>query len=149
MIRARTVSCLAALLPLVAAADLSSALAERNLEKRSRKALENAEQAMKAAQQAYQQADLPRTQAALEELRASVELAHRSLKETGKDPLRSPKHFKHAEIKTRGLLRRLDHLRERMAFEDRQMTEPVRAAIAAVHEELLLGIMGKKSKQTR
>jgi len=150
MRRVRRVLCLAAIWPLlVAAADLSAALAERNLEKRSHKALENAERALKAAQQAYQRGDLPHTQAALEELRASVELAHRSLQQTGKDPSRSPKHFKHAEIKTRELLRRLDHFRQGMAFDDRQAVEPVRAAIAAIHDDLLLGIMSKKNKRAR
>lgn len=125
-------------------ADLSAALAERNLEKRSRKALENAERVFKVAQQAYQRGDLERTQAALAEVRESVELAHLSLKQTGKNPARSPKHFKHAEIKTRELLRRMSHFQDQMAFDDRQLVEPVRERVHAIHEELLLGIMAKK-----
>ncbi len=125
-------------------ADLSAALAEPNLEKRSRKALENAERALQAARQAYQRGDLEAVRAGLAELQESVELADRSLKQTGKNPVRSPKHFKHAEIKTRELLRRLGHFRDRMSFEDRPLIEPVRQALQAIHEDLLLGIMGKK-----
>lgn len=128
-------------------ADLNAVRAEPNLEKRSRKALENAERALKTAQQAYDQGRLPLARTALEELRDSVELAYQSLQQTGKDPLRSPKHFKHAEIKTRELLRRLNHFREHMAVDDRQVVDPIRQAIDTIHEDLLLGIMGKKKKR--
>jgi len=127
-------------------ADLSAARAEPNLEKRSRKALENADQAFAAARQAYRNGELKQTQAALEEVAESVLLAHESLKRTGKNPLRSPKHFKHAEIKTRALLRRLDDLRQDMSVEDRDTLDRVRSAIDQVHRELLQGIMGGKKR---
>ncbi len=135
-----------ALLPLGAAADLTAVLAERNLEKRSRKALEHAERALKAAQQAYQQGQIEPTRAALEEVRESVELAYASLQQTGKDPLRRPGPFKHAEIKTRELLRRLKHFQDRMAFDDRVMVEPVSRSVETIHEDLLSGIMGKRKR---
>lgn len=125
----------------------SAARAEPNLEKRSRKALENADRAFAAACQAYRSGDLQRTQAALEEVGESVALAHESLKQTGKNPSRSPKHFKHAEIKTRALLRRLDDFRLDMSFEDRDTLDRVRSAIDQVHSELLQGIMGGKKKK--
>ena len=130
-----------------ALADLTAARAEPNLEKRSRMALDNAEQVLRLAKEAYSQGDIQRTQAALEELRDSVLLAHESLRQTGKNPSRSPKHFKHAEIKTRGFLRQLGDFRETMSWEDRDALDQVRAAIEKVHQELLLGIMGGKKKK--
>ncbi|MGB9604309.1 MAG: hypothetical protein ACP5U2_16100 [Bryobacteraceae bacterium] len=141
--RSVAVVALLAVLP-AARANLASVLAERNLEKRSRKALENADRALATARQAYLQGQLDATRAALQEVRDSVELACRSLKETGKDPLRHPKHFKHAEIKTRELLKHLRQFRDRMAYDDRPLVEPVLASLDAIHEELLLSIMGKK-----
>lgn len=125
-------------------ADLSAVLAERNLEKRSRKALENAAAALKAADKSYWQGSLKQTLAALDEVAESVELSWESLKQTGKNPSRSPKHFKHAEIKTRELLRRMNDFREQMAVDDRPHIDKVRARVQKVHEDLLLGIMGKK-----
>jgi len=129
-----------------ALADLTAALAERNLEKRSRKALENAEKVLNAARQAYQNGDLRKTEAALDEVGESVVLADESLKQTGKNPARSPKHFKHAEIKTRALLRRLDDFRDHMGVDDRETLDRVRAVIDKINQELLLGIMGGKKK---
>jgi hypothetical protein len=75
-----------------------------------------------------------------------VILADESLKQTGKNPARSPKHFKHAEIKTRLLLRRLNDFREHMGVDDRETIDQVRAIIDKINQELLLGIMGGKKK---
>jgi len=141
---------MAFLIPLLAAApalaDLTAARAEPNLEKRSRKALENAEKALNAARQVYQNGDLDKADAALAELGESVALADESLKQTGKNPARSPRHFKHAEIKTRALLRRLNDFREHMGVDDRETIDRVRAVIDKINQELLLGIMGGKKK---
>ena len=136
----------AALASAPARADLTAARAEPNLEKRSRKALDNADRAVTAARQAYRNGELQQSLAALEEVGESVLLAHESLRQTGKNPARSPKHFKHAEIKTRGLLRRLDDFRQEMSVEDREALDRVRAVIDRVHRELLEGIMGGKKK---
>ncbi|MEK7409712.1 MAG: hypothetical protein AAB225_32015 [Acidobacteriota bacterium] len=125
-------------------ADLAAARAEPNLEKRSRKALDNAAAALTAAEKAYRQGDLKHTQVLLAEVRESVELAHESLQQTGKNPSRSPKHFKHAEIKTRELVRRMGDLREHMAIDDREVVDQVRARVREIHDELLRGIMGKR-----
>jgi len=138
------VALLFTLLAIGARADLTAVLAERNLEKRARKALENADRALKAARHAYEHGRIDPARSALEELRESVELAHASLRQTGKDPVRSPRPFKHAEIKTRALLRRLKHFQDRMAVDDREMVEPVSRTVETIHEDLLLGIMGKR-----
>jgi len=134
---------LAACLP--AAADLAKAMAEPNLEKRSKLALENAEDALKRARKAYSQGDLKQCAALVNEVQESVLLAETSLRETGKNPRRSPKWFKRAEIGTRNLVRKLDAFSQEMSYEDRDMVKPVRQKVQQVHENLLEGIMeGKK-----
>jgi hypothetical protein len=135
---------LAALLgqPDVQAADLSRALAEPNLEKRSRLALQNAEAALRRAADAYQAGKWEETQRALEEVRQSVEVSYAALKATGKNPRRSPKHFKHAEGRTRNLLKRLEDLRQQFSIEDRPHIETVASYVQKIHDELLGGILG-------
>lgn len=128
-----------------ARADLAAIKAEGKPERRAELALGNAAQALKSAEDAYKvKGDLSRTNTALQEVGDSVELAYSSLKATGKNPSKSPKHFKRAEIQTRELLRRLTDFREQMSFEDRDVLDKVRAAVQKVHEDLLEGIMGGK-----
>ncbi len=124
--------------------DLARLESEPHLEKRARGALDNAEDALKEAQNAYKKSDLSATDARLREVQQSVEIVEVSLKQTGKNPSRSPKNFKYAEMKTRGLLRRLDGFREQMSVVDRPMIEPVIAKVQQVHDTLLDGIMGKR-----
>jgi hypothetical protein len=80
----------------------------------------------------------------LEEVQQSVELAETSLNQTGKNPSRSPKHFKQAELKTRDLLRKLDGFRHEMSVADRAVADRVVDAVQKIHDALLDGIMGKK-----
>src|SRR5262245_50904712 len=118
-------------------ADLSAAKAEPNLEKRSRLALDNADDALRTAKQAYDSGEMDRTKESLEEVEGSVELAYHALKDTHKNPSRSPKHFKSAEIKTRGLLRRLDTFREHMSVADRDVLDKVKKSIQRIHDDIL------------
>lgn len=127
--------------------DLAAVQAEPNLERRAAKALDNADRALKTGQEAYRNGYADRTLAAFDELRESVVLANDSLKQTGKNPSRSPKHFKRAEIRTRELLRRINDFRPQMSPEDREPLEKAEAAIQKIHEELLAGIMGGKKKK--
>ncbi len=127
-------------------ADLAQVRAEPNLEKRSRAALENAERALKDSRKAYEAGDLKETAALLDEVKESVDLADISLKETHKDPIRSPKHFKNAEIKTQTLLRRLEALSQDMNVADRPLVEKVKERVQEVHETLLQGVMVGKKK---
>jgi hypothetical protein len=129
-------------------ASLDAAKAEPNLEKRSGLALDNATRALQSARDAYlAQGDMKQVGASLLEVSASVELAYDSLLQTHKIPSRSPKYFKKAEIETRGLLRRIDDLREQMSVDDRDALEKVRAVVQKVHESLLEGIMGGEKKE--
>jgi len=127
-------------------ADLKRARAEPNLEKRSQLALENAFTAYQSARAAYDKGDSQQVAAAVDEIQESVELAAASLKDTGKDPRRSPKYFKKAEIETRDLLRKLDGFQQEMDFSERPALDKVRAAVQQVHDDLLLGLMEGKHK---
>ncbi len=126
------------------AVDLAAIQQEPNLERRSDLALQYASSALDTAREAYTAGDIDKTQAAFQEVGSSVDLAYDSLGQTGKDPRRSPKFFKRAEMSTRQLLRRLDGMMESMSVVDRALIEKVRGRVADVHENLLKGIMSKK-----
>jgi hypothetical protein len=127
-------------------ADLARARAEQNLEKRSGLALDNAKAAYQSARQAYDKGESERVAALVAEIQESVDLANESLNATGKDPRRSPKWFKRAEIDTRDLLRKLDAFQQEMSFSERPMLEKVKARVQQVHDDLLLGLMEGKKK---
>src|SRR5713101_8571891 len=80
-------------------ADLGQVRAEPNLEKRSRAALDHAEQALKDSRRAYADGNQQLTTELLEEVAESVDLVEASLKASGKEPIKSPKYYKIAEIK--------------------------------------------------
>jgi len=84
------------------------ALAESNLGKRSKLALDNAAVALKTARAAYAAGDSEKVAAAAAEIQQSVDLAYDSLMKTGKNPRNSPRWFKPAEISTRDLSRKLE-----------------------------------------
>ena len=133
-----------ALVSLCRGGDLDAIKAEPNLEKRSDRALDNADQEIDAARKAYAAGDLNGTRQALQDVRASVELSYDSLQETGKNPRRSPKHFKRAELKIREMLRRLRGLEDEFSVEDRPPVQEVEQRLQEIHDELLTGIMTKK-----
>jgi len=139
----------AVLLPLACAAwcaDLQQVRAEPHLEKRARLALENATACLLAAREAYQKDDNTAVSANAAEIQESVDLAFTSLNDTHKDPRKSPKWFKYAEIQTRDLLRKLDTFQRDMDFQDRPLLDKVKEDIQQVHDKLLLGLMEGKPK---
>jgi RNA polymerase-interacting CarD/CdnL/TRCF family regulator len=127
-------------------ADLKKAQAEPDLEKRSKLALDNAFAAYQTARDAYQKGEMEPVQAGIEEMEQSVDLAYQSLTETGKNPRRSPKWFKIAEIATRDLTRRIASFQDQMSYTDRALLDKVKARVQQVHDELLLGLMEGKKK---
>ena len=127
-------------------ADLKQALAEPNLEKRSKLALENAAAAYKTIRAAYDKGETEQVTAAAKELEESVELADASLKQTGKVPRNSPKYFKAAEIATRDLVRKLESFQQSMSFDDRPLLEQTKKKVQQVHDGLLLALMEGKHK---
>lgn len=124
--------------------NLARIQAEPNAEKRARLALDNADEALKLARDAYSSGDSADAAVRLEEVQQSVELADSSLKQTGKNASRSPKNFKTAELRTRGLLRKLEGFREQMSVADRAVADRVVAEVQKIHDGLLEAIMGKK-----
>src|SRR5512140_1611783 len=138
--------CLAVAQAPPARADLKAALAERDLGKRSKLALDNAAESLKAAREALQHGENEKVTAAAAEIRESVDLAYDSLKSTGKDPRKSPKWFKHAEISTRELIKKLTTLQDDMNFADRPALAELRKRVQQVHDELLVGLMEGKQK---
>jgi hypothetical protein len=127
-------------------ADLAQVKAEPNLEKRSKLALDYAEQSLKEGRAAYGNGDNAKATALIAQVREAVELAENSLKETGKNPRRSPKYFKKAEIETRALLKRVEAFQDEMNVADRPTLDPLRAKVQQVHDDLLMGIMEGKHK---
>ena len=138
--------CLSMALAPAARADLKAALAERDLGKRSKLALDNAADTVKAAREAVQRGESDKVSAAVAEIRESVDLAYDSLKSTGKDPRKSPKWFKHAEISTRELIKKLNTLQDDMNFAERPVVAEVKKRVQLVHDELLVGLMEGKQK---
>lgn len=130
-----------------ASTELDAVRAEANLEKRSKLALDNAASALRSAREAYQAGDTATVTAKTDEIGESVDLAYNSLTETGKNPRKSPKWFKHAEMETRELTRRLEDFAQQMNYNDRAILDKIRARIEQVHDELLTGLMeGRKKK---
>jgi RNA polymerase-interacting CarD/CdnL/TRCF family regulator len=127
-------------------ADLKKAQAEPDLERRSKLALENAHAAYQTAREAYQKGEMEQVQASIDEVEQSVALAHQSLNDTGKNPRKSPRWFKSAELATRDLARRIASFQDEMSYSDRPMLDKLKARVQQVHDELLLGLMEGKKK---
>ena len=123
--------------------DRGAVKSEPNLEKRSDRALDNANLALDAARDAYGRGEVEQSKTELEEVGASVDLAYESLQQTGKDPRRNGK-FKQAELRIRELLRRLEGFGQTMSFADRGVLEKIRDRVSTVHDDLLEGIMSKR-----
>jgi len=132
--------------PLPLRADLKTAMAESDLGKRSKLALDNASAMLKAVREAYNAGERQKVSEAADEYLASVNLASESLKATGKNPRKSPKWFKQAEIATRDLLKKLDTLQHDLNFEDRAVLDKAKTRTQEVHDELLLGLMEGSKK---
>ena len=127
-------------------ADLKRAMAETNLEKRSKLALENAKAAYQAAREAYQKGELEQVQSFASEIEQSVDLAYQSLEQTGKNPRSSPHYFKLAEQETSQLGRRIEGFQEEMSYTERPILDKLKARVQQVHDNLLLGLMEGRKK---
>jgi hypothetical protein len=127
-------------------ADLKTARAESDLGKRSKLALDNAGTMLKTIREAYNSGERQKVTEATDEYVASIDLASESLRATGKNPRKSPKWFKQAEIATRDLLKKLDTLQHDLNFDDRSVLDKAKTRTQEVHDELLLGLMEGKKK---
>jgi hypothetical protein len=118
-------------------ADLAAVKAEPNLEKRAEKALVFAGEVVTAMRGELDRNDVAKIQAQLKDFEAAVELAVDSLKATGKNARRNPKHFKKTELRLRELLRRLETLRQDMSLDDRPVLDGVKAQVEKRIDELV------------
>ena len=136
----------AVLLAGAATADLKTIQSEPNLERRSKLALDNAAAALQSARDAYRRGETDKVDALVTEVQESVTLAYDSLEQTHKDPRRSPKWFKYAEVTTRDLLRKIDSFQQEMSFSERPALDKVKEKTQQVHDNLLMGLMEGKKK---
>jgi hypothetical protein len=145
-VRTLLAASLALLFAPVSYADLKKALAEPDLERRSKLSLDNAFAVFQAARDAYRKGDEQQAQASIDEVEQSVDLAYQSLNDTGKNPRKSPRWFKNAELATRDLSRRIASFQEEMGYTDRPMLDKLKAHVQQVHDDLLLGLMEGRKK---
>jgi hypothetical protein len=127
-----------------APADLEAVRAEPRLDRRYWKALEYGSAQIDAARKSYQEGPIEGFQPALDNVLKSVSLCDDTLRATGKNPSKSPRHFKRAELKIREMIRRLQGLEELVSVDDRAAVNKIRTRIQSIHDELLLDIMGRK-----
>ena len=80
------------------------------------------------------------------EIQDSAALCFTSLMQTGKDPRRSPRWFKRAEIESRDLLRSLETLQHDMSVSDRDVLDKAKLKVQQIHDDLLTGLMEGKRK---
>ena len=123
-------------------ADLDEVRKDTDLQRRSRKALENADAALNRARQAYRQGDGEALDRSFSEIAESVELSYQSLVERGDNPRRNAGPYKRGELSTKQLLRRLAAFRDEMSYMDRDRIDPVIERVDKVHSEFLRDVMG-------
>lgn len=142
----RLVALLASFWTAAAGGDLASIRAERDLERRYWHALEYASGQIQSARKHYQDGRIDAFEAALREVPEAVELCDQTLRATGKNPSKRPKHFKRAELKMRDIMKHLTGLEQEVDFEERGMVTKVKGRVNQIHEELLLDIMGRRKQ---
>ena len=115
-----------------------------DMERRSRQALEFAYTQLQRAVDAYQAGNLDRGRQELESLVQAVDMAVDSLEATGKHPRRHPRHFKHAEIRTRKLLQQLRRAQIDAHLDDQEDFDGPIRRVEQANGKLLLGIMSPR-----
>ncbi|MBI3207887.1 MAG: hypothetical protein HYZ37_03180 [Candidatus Solibacter usitatus] len=124
--------------------DLASVRAEPNLEKRYWMALEFSALRVTSARKDYEEGRIKDFTSGLGLAAEAVALCDASLRSTGKNPSKSPRHFKRAELKMREILRRLRTLEDEVSIDERGIVAKIRMRIQEIHDELLLDIMGRR-----
>ena len=82
--------------------------------------------------------------AALTEVRDAVDLSVQALDDTHKDPRKSPKAFKRAEMDIREMMRRLQSLEDDFSVDDRGEIFRTEQHLQEVHDDLITRIMTKR-----
>lgn len=115
-----------------------------DMQRRSRQALEFAYTQLPRAIEAYQAGNLELGREELGSLVQAVEMAVESLEATGKHPRRHPRHFKHAEIRTRKLLQQLRRAQSDAHLEDQDDFDGPIRRVEQANGKLLHGIMSPR-----
>jgi phosphate uptake regulator len=130
----------------LAATDLDWVMAERNLERRSDRALRHAHNVMDRMRETYRSGDWKQVLASLDEILEAVKVARTSLDETGRNPRRNPKYFKRAEQRTRDLIKRVDGFAAEVNFQEREVVHRLHEQLQKYHDQFLNDVMGRRKK---
>jgi hypothetical protein len=139
----RVALCLTLFAATAAAGALERIRKEPQPERRAQLAIDNAPVALEEARAALRAGSLSQIQAGIEETVASLEVALRSLRDTGKKPSKLSRFYKRGELHAREAERRLEDLIKSLNYDDRPPAEKALLRLQAVHEEFLLGVMSK------
>ena len=121
---------------------LEAARAESNPEKRYALALDVAGEEIGKARQEYEKSLMDKFRNSLIVIEKSVILSDESLQSTGKDPAKSPKHFKRAEKAIRNIVKRLSGLEDSVGLNDRALVAQTREKLQKIQERLVMEIVG-------
>lgn len=124
--------------------NLDQIRAESNLDRRAKLAIEFAGSAERSAEAAYGRGEMKSVDAELKSMLEGVELARKSLQQTGKSARSHVGPYKSAELKTEEILKRLADLQRRMDADERAMVEGPKGRVQEIHDEWFDGIMSKK-----
>jgi hypothetical protein len=138
---------LALLAPALSSEDLKTAAAEPNPVKRARLGLANGERTALKAGEACKGAEYEKCNELLTEVQESVELASKSLDQSGIDARRSPRHFKDAEVRSHKILRLVEPIRAYVHPDDLEHFDAVARRISQINGEFLAAVLGKKKKK--
>ena len=123
--------------------DLEAVKSERDAERRSERALNMAERTLTASRDSYAKGEYKTALASVNEIRAAVDLTHKSLVESHKNPHKS-KYFKRAEVNLRELSRHLEEFKREASVDDRPPIDALIVHVNEIHDELLARILEKK-----
>ena len=137
----RTLLLAVLLSPVLASQDLDAVKREPDLEKRSEKALLYAEKVVGGVRKLYEAGEWAAVLSALGEVEQCAVLARESLQKSGKNPRRSPKYFKRAELMLRALARRLESAAQAVSFDERPDITRVKDVVQKEHDTVLQFIM--------
>jgi hypothetical protein len=124
--------------------DLDAVRAEPRADKRYEKALDFASEQITEARKQYQDGKFEQFRNCVGDVIVAVKLCDQTLRGTGKNPSKSPKHFKRAEMRMREILRRLTGLEQDVSVEDRNVVTKAKSSVQEIHDNLLFDIMGRR-----
>lgn len=127
------------------AADLEAVKKEPDAYKRSERALDAAAEVVKEARALPTEGgSIVDLQKDMDTMIEAVELALKSLRDTGKRPNKLTRYYKHGELKTREMQKHIENLIQALAFDNRPPVEKAQARLNVLHDEYLFGVMSGK-----